>query len=95
MNTNNQKKVEVYIKPDVDYVYRELFNVYVGVGDVVIEFGNYQRPDASKVIVSERIVMTIGNAYKLMQHMENALKQAQEKIQEMVQQNSNNLTRSK
>jgi len=89
MSENKQQDgLEVYIHPDADFVFREVFGVYVGAGEVVIEFGNYQRIDSRKVVISDRIVMTINNAYKLMRYMEDALQQAQAKMQELLKQNS-------
>ena len=39
----SQPTVQFNVSPELEYVYRDVFNVYVGVGDVVIEFGNFHR----------------------------------------------------
>jgi hypothetical protein len=83
-NTNN---IRFHVSSDLEYVYRDVFNVYVGTGDIVIEFGNYHRAMPDNVTISNRIVMTIGNAYTLMQTMQEALQEAQKKLQEVLQEN--------
>ena len=74
--------IRFHVAPDLEYVYRDIFNVYVGSGDVVIEFGNLHRSMPEHASISNRIVMSIGNAYSLMQTMQNALKQAHDRLQQ-------------
>lgn len=74
--------IRFHVPPDLEYVYRDIFNVYVGSGDVVIEFGNLHRSMPEHASISNRIVMSIGNAYTLMQTMQNALKQAHDRLQQ-------------
>ena len=80
--TGKGTDVKFHVAPDLEYVYRDIFNVYVGSGDVVIEFGNLHRSMPEHASISNRIVMSIGNAYTLMQTMQNALKQAHDRLQQ-------------
>ena len=77
-----KNSVQFHVPQDLEYVYRDIFNVYVGSGDVVIEFGNLHRSMPEHASISNRIVMSIGNAYTLMQTMQNALKQAHDRLQQ-------------
>jgi len=76
------QRLRFHVPQDLEYVYRDIFNVYVGSGDVVIEFGNLHRSMPEHASISNRIVMSIGNAYTLMQTMQNALKQAHDRLQQ-------------
>ena len=83
----NDKKptVKFNVSPELEYVYRDVFNVYVGAGDVVIEFGNLHRAMPGRANISNRIVMSIGNAYNLQQTLQQALQAAQMQIQKNLQ----------
>jgi hypothetical protein len=87
--SENEKKIKFHVSPDLDYVYRDVFNVYAGTGDVVIEFGNQHRSMPENVTVSNRIVMSVSNAYRLVKTMESALKDAQAKLYQSVQDKEN------
>ena len=71
--TDNQKKtendrqptVQFHVSPELEYVHRDVFNVYVGAGDVVIEFGNLHRAMPDHATISNRIVLSVANAYNL------------------------------
>ena len=39
----NQQNIQVHVAPDLDYSYRDVANIFVGAGDVVLEFGNLHR----------------------------------------------------
>ncbi len=70
-----------HVPQDLEYVYRDIFNVYVGAGDVVIEFGNHHRSMPEHATISNRIVMSVSNAYTLMQTMQQALQRAHDQLQ--------------
>jgi hypothetical protein len=85
-NENEQQpNIQVHVSPELDYIYRDIFNVYVGAGDVVIEFGNLHRAMPGHASISNRIVMSIGNAYNLQQTLQQALQAAQMQIQKNLQ----------
>ena len=83
MNESEQKqKIQAHIAPDLEYVYRDIANVFVGQGEVVMEFGNIHRSMPGHATVSNRIVISISNAYELQQSLAHALAKAQEKLQD-------------
>jgi hypothetical protein len=79
---NQPQTIQVHVPPDLDYVYRDVFNVYVGAGEVVIEMGIRHRAMPQHVTISNRIVMSVGNAYTLIQTINQALQDAQQKLQQ-------------
>lgn len=83
--SENAHNIQFHVSPELDYVYRDVFNVYVGSGDIVIEFGNQHRSMPEHASISNRIVMTVGNAYTLIQTMQKTLQEAQVKIHEQMQ----------
>jgi hypothetical protein len=85
-NGNEQQpKIQVHVSPELDYIYRDIFNVYVGAGDVVIEFGNLHRAMPGHASISNRIVMSVANAYNLHQTLQQALQAAQMQVQKNLQ----------
>ncbi len=75
------QEIQFHVPPELDYVYRDVFNVYAGAGDVIIEFGNHHRSMPRHASISNRIVMTTANAYILVQTLQQALQQAQSALQ--------------
>ena len=80
-----QPEIQFHVAPELEYVYRDVFNVYVGAGDVTIEFGNHHKPMPEHATISNRIVMSVGNAYTLIQTLQDALQKAQIKLHEQLQ----------
>ena len=76
-----QPSIQFHVPPELEYVYRDIFNVYAGTGDVVIEFGNHHRAMPEHASISNRIVMSVGNAYLLVQTLQDALQKAQAQLQ--------------
>jgi hypothetical protein len=89
MAENNAKdpaaEIQFHVSPDLEYIYRDVFNVYVGAGDVLIEFGNQHRSMPEHATISNRIVMTVANAYALIQTLQKAMQDAQIKLHEQLQ----------
>ena len=82
MNTEDEKqKIQAHIAPDLEYVFRDVANVFVGQSEVVMEFGNLHRSVPGHATVSNRIVISVANAYELQQSLANALAQAQQQLQ--------------
>ena len=77
----SQPEVQFHVPPELEYVYRDVFNVYAGSGDVTIEFGNHHKSMPEHASISNRIVMSTGNAYILIQTLQQALQQAQAALQ--------------
>lgn len=82
---SNQQTIQFHVSPDLEYVYRDIFNIYVGAGDVTIEFGNIHKAMPEHASISNRIVMTVGNAYTLIQTLQKALQDSQVKLHEQLQ----------
>jgi len=76
------QRIQAHIPPDLDYVYRDIANVFIGAGDVVIEFGNFHRSMPGHATISNRIVLSVANAYELHNSLGQALAEAQHKLQE-------------
>lgn len=81
----NSNKIQVHIPPDLDYSYRDIANVFVGAGDVLIEFGNFHRSMPGNATISNRIVLSISNAYELHNSLGQTLAEAQKKLQQDLQ----------
>ncbi|MBF0352576.1 MAG: hypothetical protein HQM11_16205 [SAR324 cluster bacterium] len=75
-----QPQVQIYLPPDMEYRYKDVFRIFVGVGDVVIEFGNQNRFVPDRVSISDRIVMSVPNAYKFINQLQHTLRVAEEQI---------------
>jgi Protein of unknown function (DUF3467) len=82
---NDLQNMEFQVSPDLEYHYRDVSNVYVGVGEVIIEFGNIHRAMPNHASISNRIVLSIGNAYTLIQTLQQGLQEAQIQIQRNLQ----------
>jgi len=80
-DNKQQPEIKFHVPPDLEYVYRDIFNVYAGVGDVTIEFGNHHKAMPEHASIANRIVMTTGNAYLLVQTLQKALQDAQAALQ--------------
>jgi uncharacterized protein DUF3467 len=85
-NGTPKEKIEVHIPSELDYTYRDIFNVFVGPGDVVMEFGNLHRSTPGHATISNRIVLSVANAYNLQQTLQKVLTEAQAKLQHSLKQ---------
>lgn len=90
--SNNQKassgqdsqvtKVSVNFAENIDYKYRDILNIFVGRGDVVFELGNIHRSVPDQATIADRIVVSMASAYDFHARLGQALKEAQEKLQQ-------------
>ena len=82
--TDDEKKepVKVYVAPDLEYCYRDVCNVFIGPGDVILEFGNKHRAMPGNITIANRITLTTANAFALMKTLQQALDAAQQQLQE-------------
>jgi hypothetical protein len=85
----DQQEIKVHVPQDLNYSYKDVVNIFVGMGDVVFEFGNHHRSMPGHISITDRIVMSIGNAYDLQNRLQSALAEAQKQIQKNFQQNNN------
>jgi hypothetical protein len=72
--------VSVRYPDHLDYCYRDVFKAFVGEGEVLLEFANINRSKPDEVTVADRIVISIPNAIRLVQHLQETLKQAKERF---------------
>jgi hypothetical protein len=77
-----KQNIQVHVSPDLDYSYRDIVNIFVGAGDVVLEFGNLHRSMPGNVTISNRIVLSMANAIDLQQKLAQVLQEAQKQMQE-------------
>nr|WP_321465992.1 hypothetical protein [uncultured Desulfobulbus sp.] len=84
--SEEEHRIQFHLPTDLEYVYRDVFNVYAGRGDVVIEMGNLHRSMPGHATISNRIVVSVSNAYVLVQTLQQALQGAQEQLQQQLQQ---------
>ena len=84
-NENSQIKVQFHVPQELEYTYRDIFNVYVGTGDVVIEMGNLHRSMPEHASISNRVVLSIENAYKLNEALQKGLQAAQLEMRKRMQ----------
>lgn len=82
----NRPQLNMSAAPDLDYKYRDLFNVHVSAEDVLLEFGNLHRSQPGSAVLLDRIVLSPGNAIRLQQALAQAINQMQQKIREMAAQ---------
>jgi len=84
--TEESAQIRFHVPPELEYVYRDIFNVYAGPGDVTIEFGNHHKSMPEHASISNRIVMSVSNAYLLTQTLQEALEKAQAQLQHSLKQ---------
>lgn len=83
---SGEMNVQVHVPSELEYHYRDIANVYVGAGDVVIEFGNFHRSAPGKASIQNRVVLSISNAYQLQESLAAALAQAQNRMRQELDQ---------
>ncbi|MDD4731182.1 MAG: hypothetical protein PHX58_04515 [Desulfovibrio sp.] len=72
--------LRVQADPDLEYLYYDIFNVYVGAEEVVLELGNRHRSDPESAVVHQRVVLSPGTARKLANTLGKGLQAMEEKI---------------
>ncbi len=85
-NPNEEQSFQIHVAPDLDYSYRDVANIYVGAGDVVLEFGNLHRSMPGNITIGNRIVLTMANAIDLQQKLGEVIQEAQRQMQEQFRQ---------
>lgn len=87
---DNAQKMQLRIPPDLEYVYRDLFNVFGGPSEVILEFGNQHRSVPNNASISNRIVLSYQTTSRLQQALTQTLAAAQKRAQEQMQQAAGN-----
>lgn len=80
------QKIQVDFAEGVDYKYRDVLNIFVGRGDVVLELGNIHRSVPNQATISDRVVISMASAYDFHARLGQALKEAQERLQQEMRQ---------
>lgn len=81
----DKKQRRYHARPDLEYVYRDTFNVYVGFEEVILEFGNRSRSDENEVAVGDRIVLSIANSQRLQQALQRGLDELRQQLEKQQQ----------
>ncbi len=81
----SQQQMQMYIPPDLDYQYRDLFNLIAGPEEVVLEFGNRHKSLQGRATIANRIVLSPQNAIRLHQTLGNAMQRLQQEMRERQQ----------
>ena len=79
---NKENTIKLHIDPEIDYKYRDLFNIHISAEDVVFEFGNIQRGTTGQGAIKDVIVMSPANAIRLQQALSQSITNMQQKIKE-------------
>lgn len=66
----------------LDYHYRDASQVFVGQGEVLIEFANVNRAQLEEVTIVDRIVLSLPSAVRLANQLQVELNRAKEKFDE-------------
>jgi hypothetical protein len=93
MNSEKQdeqkQNIQYHVSPELDYSYRDIANIFVGAGEVVLEFGNHHRSMPGHISISNRIVLSVASAYELQSKLQQGLMQAQQQMQMLMNQPKN------
>ena len=89
-NNEENTQIQLHMDPKIEFKYRDLFNLHVGAEDVVIEFGNILRNNNKQGAIKDVIVMSPANAIRLQQALTQSIKNIQDRIKEMQEQQNNN-----
>ncbi len=85
-----EQTMEIHVRPDLEYKYRDLVNVYPSTSEMVLEFGNLHRSLRQQITIGDRIVLSLDNALRLAQALQQGLEAVQREFQaaqhEMVRQ---------
>ncbi len=82
---NNDLKV--VIPNDVDYKFRDFFNVNASATEVVIEMGNEHRSVQNEAVLRDRVVFSIPGAIQLKDALNSALAEVERQIREAAENN--------
>lgn len=80
-----QQQLQLHIAPDLDYKYRDIFNTFIGPEEVVVEFGNRHRSVQNAATISDRVVLSVANAFRLEQALAQGLAEYRRRIESQQQ----------
>jgi hypothetical protein len=85
-----KEEIVYHVSPSLEYKYRDVFRVYIGQGDVILEFGNKNRSMPGHITISDRIVLTVANAFTLQEGLQKSLIAAQIQLQQQMSEKNRN-----
>ena len=77
------QQLQLHVSAYLECHYRDMFNVSVGLEEVILEFGNRHRTPPDRATISTRIVLSVSNAFRLQQALQQALANAQQQVQKI------------
>ena len=83
--------VQYHVPPDLEYVYRDVFHIFVGSGEVIIEFGNRHPSMPERATIANRVVLSVANAIDLQQRLKKTIEEAQERLRQQIKQQQQQL----
>lgn len=81
-DNDDVQRIQVTFADNLDYKYRDILNIFVGRGDVVLELGNLHRSVPNQATIGDRIVISLNNAYDFHHRLGQALQEAQDRLQQ-------------
>lgn len=75
-----EQELQLIISPDLEYCYRDIFSIFGGPGEVIIEFGNVHRSLPNQATISNRIVLSVPSALKLQDALQRTLNDLRRKM---------------
>lgn len=79
--------LKVVIPNDLDYKFRDFFNVNASATEVVIEMGNVHRSVQNEAVLRDRVVFSIPGAIQLKDALNSALAEVERQIREAAENN--------
>ena len=87
---HSENKIKLHVDPEIEYKYRDLFNIHISTEDVILELGNIQRGGTAQGAIKDVIVMSPSTAIRLQQALAQSIGHMQEKMKEIQQKNQSN-----
>lgn len=82
---NNDLKV--VIPNDLEYKFRDFFNVNASATEVIIEMGNVHRSVQNEAVLRDRVVFSVPGAIQLKDALNSALAEVERQIREAAENN--------
>ncbi|MDC7218089.1 MAG: hypothetical protein PQJ28_03595 [Spirochaetales bacterium] len=79
--------LKVTIPNDLDYKFRDFFNVNASATEVVIEMGNVHRSVQNEAVLRDRVVFSVPGAIQLKDALNSALAEVERQIREAAENN--------
>ncbi len=89
-DNSSENKIKLHVDPEIEYKYRDLFNIHISTEDVILELGNIQRGATTQGAIKDVIVLSPSTAIRLQQALAQSIEHIQEKMKEIQQKNQSN-----